>query len=53
MVWNQVRTNVLLVLMWVQTVCKSYQQMKKVAAIKEEVKVKVMDLIIGSAVAQW
>ena len=31
MVWIQIRTNILSVLMWVQTVCKGYQQMSSVA----------------------
>ena len=30
MVWIQIRTDNLLVLIWVQTVCKCYQQMTKV-----------------------
>ena len=33
----QTRINILLVLIWVQTVCKGYQQMTKVAASKERV----------------
>ena len=37
MVWIQIRTEVLLVLIWVQTVCKGYQQTTKVAANKERV----------------
>ena len=31
MVWIQIKTDVLLVLIWVQTVCKGYQKMTKVA----------------------
>ena len=37
-VWIQIRTDILSVLMWVQTVCKGYQQTTKVAASKERVK---------------
>ena len=35
--WVQIRTNRRLVLIWVQTVCKGYQQMTKVAANVERV----------------
>ena len=38
MVWIQIRTDILSVLIWVQTVCKGYQQTTKVAARKERVK---------------
>ena len=34
-VWIQIRTNILSVLIWVQTVCKGYQQMTKVTACKQ------------------
>ena len=34
-VWIQIRNDILLVLIWVQTVCKGYQQMTKVTASKE------------------
>ena len=34
-VWTQIRTSVLI---WIQTVCKGYQQMTKVATSKERVK---------------
>ena len=37
-VWIQIRTDNLSVLIWVQTVCKGYQQTTKVAACKERVK---------------
>ena len=37
-IWIQIRTNILSVLIWVQTVRKSYQQMEKVVASKERVK---------------
>ena len=37
-VWIQIRTNILSVLIWVQTVCKGNQLTQKVAAIKERVK---------------
>ena len=30
-VWIQIRTNILSVLIWIQTVCKGYKQMTKVA----------------------
>ena len=36
-VWIQIRTDILSVLIWVQTVCKRYQQTTKVAATKERV----------------
>ena len=36
-VWIQIRTDILSVLIWVQTVCKGYQQMTKVATSKERV----------------
>ena len=35
-VWIQIKTNILQVIIWVQTVCKSYQQMTKVAAARKE-----------------
>ena len=41
-VWIQIRTDILSVLIWVQTVCKGYQQTTKVASSKE--RVKVLDL---------
>ena len=37
-VWIQIRTDILPVLILVQTVCKGYQQTTKVAASKERVK---------------
>ena len=36
-VWIPIRTDVLSVLIWVQTVCKGYQQTTKVAASNERV----------------
>ena len=36
-VWIQIRTDILSVLIWVQTVCKGYQQTTKVAASKGRV----------------
>ena len=36
-VWIQIMTDILSVLLWVQTVCKGYQQQTKVAASKERV----------------
>ena len=32
MIWIQIRTDILSVLIWVQTVCKGYQQMTKVTS---------------------
>ena len=37
-VWIQIRIDILSVLIWVQTVCKGYQQMRKVATSKERLK---------------
>ena len=37
MVWTHIRTDILSVLIWVQTVSKDYQQITKVAASKEKV----------------
>ena len=31
-VWIKIRTDIMLVLIWIQTVCKSYQQVTKFAA---------------------
>ena len=37
--WIEIRTDILLlVLIWIQTVCKGYQQMSKIAASNERVK---------------
>ena len=36
-VWIQSRIDVLSILIWVQTVCKGYQQMTKVDASKEKI----------------
>ena len=38
-IWIQIRTDILSVLIWVQTVCKGYQPMTKVPASKERVKI--------------
>ena len=38
--WIQIRPNILLGLIWVQTVCKDYQQMTKVAASRQRVNSK-------------
>ena len=35
MIWIQIKTDILLLLIWVQTVCKGYQQTTKVAASEE------------------
>ena len=37
-VWIQIKTVILLILIWIQTVCKGYQQTTKVAAGKERAK---------------
>ena len=37
MIWIQIRTDILMVLIWVQIVFKSYQQTTKVGASKERV----------------
>ena len=37
-VWTQIRTDMLLVLIWVQTVCKGFQQTAKVTTSKERIK---------------
>ena len=34
-VWTKIRTDIMLVLIWVQTVCKDYQQTTKVAVSNE------------------
>ena len=39
--WLQIRPNNLLGLIWVQTVCKGYQQMTKVAASGQRVKCRI------------
>ena len=39
-VWIQILTDALSVLIWVQTVCKVYQQMAKVSTCKERVYVR-------------
>ena len=39
--WTQIRTNRMLVLIWVQTVCDGYQQMTKVAACRERVNMTI------------
>ena len=41
-VWIQIRPDILLGLIWVQTICKGYQQMTKVATSGERVKVPIM-----------
>ena len=41
MVWILIRTNVLSVLIWVEYICKSYQQTTNIAASKERVKQKL------------
>ena len=41
MVWTQIRTDILSVLIWVQTVCSGYQQMTKVAASRDRVNLTI------------
>ena len=49
-VWSHFRTNVLLVLIWVKTVCIGYQQMTKVATTKERVKHLTLNAPIATKV---
>ena len=51
MVWIQIRTDILLVLTWVQTVCKAYQQTTKVTASNERVCGKLDHLVFIVGVA--
>ena len=44
MVWTQNRTDFLLVLIWIYTICKGYQMMIKVAA--SEIRVKEMSMAL-------
>ena len=37
-VWIQIKSDILLGLIWVQTVCKDYQQMKKLPLAGKEIK---------------
>ena len=37
--WIRIKTDILLVLIWVQTVCKGYQMTTKITASKERVKI--------------
>ena len=48
-VWIHVRTNILSLLTWVQTVHKDYKQLTKVAASKERAKIDIIFLKIESA----
>ena len=48
-VWIQIRTDILSVLIWVQTLCKGYQQMINVTASKERVNYCFSELSMGSA----
>ena len=41
-VWIQIRTDILSVLIWVQNVCKGYQQMTKFAGSMQRVKFTVV-----------
>ena len=45
-VWIQIRTDVLSVLIWVQTVCKCYQQTTIVAASEERVNNNWKDVLM-------
>ena len=47
-VWIHIRTDILLVLIWVQTDCKGYQQTTKIAASKE--RVNLFSVSVGT---QW
>ena len=40
-VWIQIRPDILSGLIWIQTICKGYQQMAKVTASKERIKGKI------------
>ena len=42
-IWIQIWTNILLVLIWVRTVCKDYHQMTKVRALTRILKTGVQD----------
>ena len=44
MVWIQIRTDILSVLIWVQTVCKGYQQRTKVAASKIVISIQIVKI---------
>ena len=39
-VWTQIMTDIMLVLIWVQTVCKNYQQTTKIATSKARKRIK-------------
>ena len=45
-VWIQIRPDILLGLIWVQTVCKGYQQITKVAPSEQRVKYNFNNLLI-------
>ena len=47
--WIQIRTDILSVLIWIQTVCKCYQQTTKVTARKKRVKKFYTIFVIISA----
>ena len=47
MVWLQIRTEALSALIWIQTFCKDYQQMTKVATSKEWVKLVLVIHILA------
>ena len=44
-VWIQIKTDILSVLIWVQTVCKGYQLMTKATASKERVKIQYFEYL--------
>ena len=50
-VWIQTRMDILSVLTWVQTVCKGYQQTKKVPARRQRVKA-ASSLLLGEMIAK-
>ena len=52
MVWIRIRIDVLLVLIWVQTICNGYQQMTKVAASKERVNINQIFVRLFAPITQ-
>ena len=52
-VWTQIRTNFMLVLIWVQTVCKGFKQMTKVTASKERVNMLILNANVLLERSSW
>ena len=52
-VWIQIRPDILSGLIWVQTVCKGYQQMSKVAASEQRVQYRATCWCVGYTVKNW